>query len=131
MYIHKSFSVTLLLFSLIATSACGQPRKDVSVSEAKALIEKGKVVVLDVRTPSEWNSGHLKDAVHANVNDANFEATVASLSKKKPVIVYCAVGGRSARASDILTKKGWKTVYNMVGGYNAWVSAGLPVITDR
>lgn len=114
---------------LLTSTACGQTRKNVSVTEAKSMIDKGGVVVLDVRTPDEYRAGHLKDAKLANVNDAGFDANIAKLDKNKPVVVYCAVGGRSARASDIMVQKGFKNVYNVSGGYNAWSAAGLPTTT--
>jgi rhodanese-related sulfurtransferase len=114
---------------LLTSTACGQTRKNVSVAEAKAMIDKGGVVVVDVRTPDEYRAGHLKDAKLANVNDAGFDANIAKLDKKKPVVVYCAVGGRSARASDIMVQKGFTNVYNVSGGYNAWSAAGLPTTT--
>lgn len=114
---------------LLTSTACGQTRKNVSAAEAKAMIDKGGVVVVDVRTPDEYRAGHLKDAKLANVNDAGFDANIAKLDKKKPVVVYCAVGGRSARASDIMVQKGFTNVYNVSGGYNAWSAAGLPTTT--
>lgn len=114
---------------LLTSTACGQTRKNVSVTEAKSMIDKGGVVVLDVRTPDEYRAGHLKEAKLANVNDAGFDANIAKLDKNKPVVVYCAVGGRSARASDIMVQKGFKNVYNVSGGYNAWSAAGLPTTT--
>lgn len=121
--------VMLLGAVLLTSTACGQTRKNVSVTEAKTMIDKGGVVVLDVRTPDEYRAGHLKDAKLANVNDAGFDANIAKLDKNKPVVVYCAVGGRSARASDIMVQKGFKNVYNVSGGYNAWSAAGLPTTT--
>ena len=50
------------------------------------------------------------------------------LDKKKPVYVYCAVGGRSAKASKVLQESGFKTVYNLLGGFNGWTAAGLPSV---
>ncbi|HLP27160.1 MAG TPA: rhodanese-like domain-containing protein [Candidatus Didemnitutus sp.] len=128
-FFMRAMPVLLLGVVLVTSTACGQTRKNVNVSEAKAMIDKGGVVVLDVRTPDEYRAGHLKDAKLANVNDASFDANIAKLDKNKPVVVYCAVGGRSARASDIMVKKGFKNVYNVSGGYNAWSGAGLPTTT--
>ncbi len=127
--IMRILPAMLLGAVLFTSTACGQTRKNVNVTEAKTMIDKGGVVVLDVRTPDEYRAGHLKDAKLANVNDAGFDANIAKLDKNKPVVVYCAVGGRSARASDIMVQKGFKNVYNVSGGYNAWSAAGLPTTT--
>lgn len=119
----------ILGFVVFTSVACGQARKNIDITEAKAMIDKGGVVVLDVRTLDEWNGGHLKNAVHANVNDASFNQKIASIDKKTTVVVYCAVGGRSARASDMMMQQGWKNVYNMTGGISAWSAARLPTTT--
>ncbi len=111
---------------LSVTAACGQTRKDVNVQEAKALLDKPSVTLLDVRTPSEYSAGHLKNAKNIDVTGAGFEQAIEKLDKKKPVVVYCAAGKRSAKAADIMTKAGFTLVYNVAGGYNAWIEAQLP-----
>lgn len=128
-YFLKASAVVILGVVLLASTACGQSRKDVNVSEAKTMIDKGGVVVLDVRTPDEFVGGHLKNAMHANVNDASFSQRIAAIDKKKTIVVYCAAGSRSARATDMMVQKGFKNVYNMTGGYNAWSAARLPTTT--
>ncbi|MCX6141334.1 MAG: rhodanese-like domain-containing protein [Candidatus Kapabacteria bacterium] len=125
-YLMKIIPAIILGAILVTSTACGQTRKNINVNEAKVMIDKGGVVVVDVRTPDEFNGGHLKNAKSMNVNDVKFEANIQALDKNKPVVVYCAVGGRSARAADIMAQKGFKNVYNVSGGYNAWSSAGLP-----
>jgi rhodanese-related sulfurtransferase len=82
-----------------------------------------------VRTPQEWNAGHLKGAIHANVNDPGFQSTIEKIGKDKKVLVYCAAGGRSVTASNKMATLGWKNIWNMTGGYSSWSSAGLPTTT--
>jgi phage shock protein E len=126
----KRILVNLALAVLAATSvACAQQYKNVNAQEAKVMIDKGGVVVVDVRTPQEYSGGHLQGAILANVNDPNFEANIKKISKDKKVIVYCAAGGRSANASGKMSSLGWKNVWNMTGGYSSWSSAGLPTTT--
>lgn len=120
-------TVAALAFVTLSTSACGQTAKTVTVEEAKAMIDKNtKIVVLDVRTPGEWNSGHLKNAKHADIQSSDFEQKIASIDKNATVVVYCAAGGRSSRAASIMVQKGYKDVINMAGGINAWNAAGYP-----
>ncbi len=114
-----------LLFAFSST-ACAQTRKDVDPVEAKKMIDKGQVVVIDVRTPGEWDGGHLKNAKLIDISGATFEQQITKLDKNKTYVVYCAVGGRSSRAATLMAEKGFKTVYNMVGGYNKWSALGYP-----
>ena len=128
-YVMKAVATMIFGAVLLTSAACGQSRKNLNVNEAKAMIDKGGVTLIDVRTPDEYKGGHIKNAANINVNDANFETSIAKLDKNKPVVVYCAVGGRSSRAADIMVQKGFKNVYNVSGGYNAWSAAALPSTT--
>lgn len=120
-------TIAALAFVTLSTSACGQTAKSVTVEEVKAMIDKNaKIVVLDVRTPGEWNGGHLKNAKHADIQSSDFEQKIASIDKNATVVVYCAVGGRSSRAASMMVQKGYKNVINMAGGINAWNAAGYP-----
>lgn len=91
----------------------------------KKLAADNTAIILDVRTPEEYANGHLQNAATINFFDTDFKEKVNKLDKTKPVYVYCAVGGRSAKASKILQESGFKTVYNLLGGFNGWVAAGL------
>lgn len=120
-------TIAALAFVTFSTSACGQTAKSVTVEEAKTMIEKNaKIVVLDVRTPGEWNSGHLTNAKHVDIQSSDFEQKIASIDKNATVVVYCAAGGRSSRAANMMVQKGYKNVINMAGGINAWNAAGYP-----
>lgn len=94
----------------------------------KKLAADKTAIILDVRTPQEYANGHLQNATTINFFDADFKEKASKLDKTKPVYVYCAVGGRSAKASKILQESGFKTVYNLLGGFNGWAAAGLPSV---
>ena len=94
----------------------------------KKLAADGSAILLDVRTPQEYANGHLQNATAINFFDADFKEKVAKLDKTKPIYVYCAVGGRSAKASKVLQESGFKSVYNLLGGWNGWNAAGLPSV---
>jgi rhodanese-related sulfurtransferase len=105
-----------------------QTTKNVSVQEFNQLMkEKPNAQILDVRSAEEFRSGYIAGATNINVMESGFEQAIAKLDKSKPVLVYCAAGGRSAKAMSILYKNGFTEVYNMNGGMGAWNSAGLPV----
>ncbi|MFM7054947.1 MAG: rhodanese-like domain-containing protein [Bacteroidota bacterium] len=117
----SGFIALLLLFVAQISFAQNKTAKDVSVKEFSKLISAGKGTLLDVRTPGEIAKGSIKGSVNLDFFDDNFESKLAQLDKTKPVFVYCASGGRSADAMDMMKKKGFVEVYNMLGGYNAWV----------
>lgn len=114
--------------------------KNLSPRDAKQMIEKDDVYVLDVRTPSEFNSSHLKGATLIPVtnvfgsnlsSDQLLQARTDEVPKDKKVLVYCRTGKRSEAASGILVKAGNSQVYNLIGGINAWTEAGLPVVSSE
>ncbi|MBI1288771.1 MAG: rhodanese-like domain-containing protein [Flavobacteriales bacterium] len=84
--------------------------------------------VLDVRTPAEWKEGIMKGATMANLYDDDFKAQLEKLDKEKPVAVYCKVGGRSGEAMSMMRDMGFKEVYNLKGGMDAWKQAGKPTV---
>jgi len=111
--------IMLLIFAPL-TFAQNKIAKDVSVKEFSKLVASGKGTILDVRTPGEIAKGSIKGSVNLDFFDDNFATKLDQLDKTKPVYVYCAAGGRSSDAMDMMKKKGFVEVYNLEGGYNAW-----------
>lgn len=85
------------------------------------------VQLIDVRTPAEYQTGHIANATNINFNDPNFKGLMEKLDKNKPVAVYCAAGGRSGKSAALLTQMGFKTVYDLQGGMSAWKGKGKKV----
>lgn len=115
----------LLLMLLIAalTSGFSSGYVDVDVSQAKQMIDTNPyLVVLDVRSQGEYDSGHIQNATLIPVGE--LPSRLDELDKNKHILVYCASGGRSATASQILADNGFLHVYNMLGGITAWRSTG-------
>jgi rhodanese-related sulfurtransferase len=83
--------------------------------------------LVDVRTPEEFQSGYIAGAVNLNIQDAGFANKIARLDKNRPVMVYCAVGGRSAKAATQFSKLGFPKVYDLKGGMTDWKAAGKRV----
>ena len=109
---------TILLFIILligSVSAQAQNRiaKDVPVKEFAKLIQSGKGVLLDVRTPAEVAKGSIKGSVNMNIFDDDFEARIDKMDKSKPVYVYCAAGGRSSEAMEMMKKKGFTEIYKI------------------
>lgn len=94
--------------------------QSVGVEEFEKLIKAGNGLLLDVRTPGENAAGHIEGSKLINISDANFSTNIESLDKNVPVLVYCRSGARSMSAAKIMKSKGFKTIYNLKGGFIAW-----------
>lgn len=128
--------IQLLILNIIAVlfSACtnvdsanAQVVKHVSAQEFNHIIDAGNGVILDVRTPQEVATGHLKNASIINYYDSDFEEKLGLIQKDKEVYVYCRSGGRSAKAAKSLVRLGHPKVINLKGGIGAWKAEKLPI----
>lgn len=82
--------------------------------------------LIDVRSPGEWAQGKISSSKLISVADPSFLEQASKLDKNKPVFVYCAVGGRSSKASAMLQQAGFKQVYNLSGaGYSGLAAKGV------
>ncbi len=113
---------------MLAAANAAVPR--ISPEQAREMMAKGNVVVVDVRdAPELQGGGKVKGAVHISRGMLEFRADPdlpshdKALAKDKPVILYCASGGRSALAGKLLQDMGYREVYNL-GGFKDWVDAG-------
>ena len=79
------------------------------------------VVLLDVRTPGEVADGMIPGAVVIDFTAPDFADKISTLNKDKTYLVYCKVGGRSSRAIEQMKGVGFSKLYNLEGGYDAWV----------
>lgn len=115
-------------FSLVLSCCNAQPGNMVDVPTLRTELATGTVQLVDVRTPQEWGTGHIADALHIDWFDDDFREHVAKLGKDRPVRVYCAAGGRSEDARELLREMGFKDVKDLDGGISAWKKAGAPVV---
>ncbi|HEV8634105.1 MAG TPA: rhodanese-like domain-containing protein [Chloroflexota bacterium] len=103
-----------------------EPFKRVSVAEAKELIARG-VQVVDVRTPAEYAQGHIPEAKLIPLD--SILARPQDLLKGDNILFVCQVGQRSALAAEMAAAVGFKQLYNLDGGTDAWLKDGQPVAT--
>ncbi|HET9056744.1 MAG TPA: thioredoxin domain-containing protein [Chitinophagaceae bacterium] len=133
MNLLKSASNISFLFILLSITSCKaqnqkQQKEKLTPSEFETAIKKDSVQLLDVRTPGEYQRGHLKGSLLANWNDKKeFERRTSFLDKNKPLYLYCLTGERSAEAAEKFRRDGFKKVYDLKGGINAWKKESKPV----
>lgn len=98
----------------------------IAAAAFQAKIFSRGVIVLDVRTAAEFKENHLIDARNINVESKDFDVNIAELDKKTVYAIYCQTGRRSAIAYTKMKDAGFMNLYNLDGGMEAWVAAGLP-----
>jgi rhodanese-related sulfurtransferase len=125
----------IILFGFILPSCQAKQEQNItalSPKEASNLIEKHKgdfdFVILDIRTPGEYQSGHLQNAVMIDFYSKSFADKIGHLDKEKSYLVYCRSGNRSARSMDLFRKLQFQKVYHLSTGIKGWNSEGLPLV---
>lgn len=120
--------IAMLGLSCASNAHSNKSFTDMNVNQFAKFISEDGVQLLDVRTPEEYNEGHLNNAININVFDDDFlDQASKNLDKNKPVAVYCRSGKRSADAAEKLASKGYK-VTNLLGGIMAWTKDGQPIV---
>ncbi|NBV91569.1 MAG: rhodanese-like domain-containing protein [Flavobacteriia bacterium] len=117
--IRMKNTILVLMFFVSILQAFGQ--KKIDQKTFVSFMKDDNTVVLDVRTPEEFTEGHIQGALNFNYFSDSFVKNVTGkFGKSKILLVYCAAGGRSAEAAKALKKAGFKTVYDLIGGYDSW-----------
>lgn len=112
--------------------SCQCPTEGVEIIDAskveKLRKEMPTLAVVDLRTQAEIaQTGRMEGAQIMDISGPDFEKKLGQLDKCKPVMVYCAAGGRSARAAEIMQKKGFSKIYDYTGGMSDWLAQNKPV----
>ncbi len=102
--------------------------RQMTVEELNAALPNNHLTVLDVRRGPEWQAGHIAGAQWHALD--NFRRALPELESQAAVAVHCKSGYRSMIASSLLQRAGYKNIINVVGGFDAWNEAKLPVATQ-
>jgi thioredoxin 1 len=121
----------IILISLTVLSCSNVQNSSTSLSAKEfqdKIAELSNAVILDVRTPDEFNGGTIENAINADITSYDFTNVVQTLDKSTPVMVFCLSGGRSKDAAKALRNMGFNTVYELKGGILKWNAENLPVV---
>jgi rhodanese-related sulfurtransferase len=102
---------------------------NIPASQAIQLINRHNGVVVDVREPNEFGTGHIPNATNIPLGSIAGRLNELKKFKDKPIVVCCRSGHRSAQAAAVLRKNGFASVHNLAGGILAWQGDNLP--TER
>ncbi len=104
---------------------------DISVSRASVMIQNRigdtEFVLLDIRRPSEFNSGHIEGAINLDYYDEGFRDDLDMMDKGKTYLIYCRTANRTGKTMPVMQDLGFGDVYNMAGGISAWKDEGFSV----
>ena len=98
----------------------GRGYTTISGSQLQKMLNKSNILILDVRSLGEYKGGHIPNAKNIPVDTLSSELSSLNSYKDSEIVVYCASGGRSAKASDILSKNGFNKIYNLSGGVSSY-----------
>lgn len=130
--LKKFYVILIMILSVFIISGCATVGKEdntkstensrvikMTAKEAKEEMGKGDVIILDVRTKEEYDSGHIENSILIPVNDIEKEVENIFKDKEQKILVYCRSGNRSSQASKLLVKMGYTNVYDF-GGIKYW-----------
>ncbi|MCX6245644.1 MAG: rhodanese-like domain-containing protein [Bacteroidetes bacterium] len=125
---------SILFFLLTACSHDNAVVQDVTPAEADKMIKDNMnnqgFIILDVRTPEEFASGHISRAINIDFRASDFETKIGQMDKNKSYLVYCRTGHRSSKAVTLMKDKGFRSLSNMNGGIMRWSEENLPVSSE-
>jgi rhodanese-related sulfurtransferase len=110
--------ISIIFFGCVYSQSNEFERLD--VKDFKSQIQADSIYLIDVRTPEEYQEGHIKEAINYNYYDEEFLQQFEPISKHEAIYLYCGSGIRSEHAAKQLIQKGYKEVYDLKGGIKAW-----------
>lgn len=143
-YMKRTFAIILFTGLISLQYACSQSEQTTKETTVSAqpeetiaenlnteqfyeMMQSQSGQIVDVRTPEEFATGHVPDAVNIDYRNPDFKKNLEQLDPDKTVFVYCASGNRSTQAMNAMKQDGFKIIYNHKGYFNDWVKKGYPV----
>lgn len=109
-------------FILILFIACNANEKTIEVVNKQTYLNlmEQHYQIIDVRTPTEFDEGHIEKAINVDYKGANFIENISAFDKSKTLLIYCRSGNRSGKASIIMDSLGFTKIYDLEGGFMNW-----------
>lgn len=117
-----------LIWPILTNSNAGGP--SISPSEAVLLMNRTRLLVLDVRDDAEFAAGHIQGAKHIPVARLAERVQELAKQKSKPILVVCQRGVRSSAACKTLAAHEFTQVSSLEGGLDKWIEAKMPLVKD-
>lgn len=126
-----TISTFFILISCADAKSSNRENVNISANEAFSLVIKNKsnnsFIIIDIRTPEEYKSGHIDNAILIDYYSSDFSKNIKNLDKNASYLIYCRSGNRSGRAISLFEKLDFKQVKNLQGGIIEWKRNGYPL----
>ena len=128
MFQHVTFWIlSLLSFSAYSADVSNISQQALLEANTNSVVSVVSVVIVDVRTPEEFQQGHVPNAINVPLSDIIDDPAILSTLQEKPIVLYCRSGYRAGKAAKALQKEGHQNLRHLEGDMQAWLKAGLPV----
>jgi len=118
------FIFVILFVAFLFNSLAGRGITQVNAESAQGWLGDPGVAVIDVRTPQEFRSGHIRGAIPIPVSEIGGKIGSLDRFREKQILVCCLSGSRSMSAGRVLKKNGFTRIANLKGGLNSWIARG-------
>lgn len=121
----------ILIFTVLLSVCSGNDENAVSVSEFATLVERNECLLIDVRSPDEYLSGHIDGSATIDFYSPEFEHKFRFIDVNQCILLYCSTGNRSGQATHLLSQElGFTNIIHLKDGLNAWNNAGYKLVED-
>lgn len=122
---------SLMLFNVYQINAqvsTVSPVRNVDAHEAKKVVDSGDYIIVDIRTPKEFNQSHIKGAINIDFYNKSFMDNLAKLDRNKGYFVYCRSGNRSGKSMKMFDSLGFKNIVHLQRGIIDWTANGYEMV---
>ena len=120
----KVIHLFLVFLTMAVSTSCLESKKSrvelITAEEMESILEQEDVQIIDVRTPEEYEQMHIVNAQNIDSESPTFDEDIVKLDRKKPVILYCKGGVRSAKCAKKMEDAGFEKIYDLEGGLSRW-----------
>ena len=130
-FLVDNYLAFILLFFFVFALIIYERRKGgrkIDASEATRFINKENAIVVDLRTPAEFNGGTIAGAINLQPDTVDKENSLFKPKEEDHIILVCKLGNSSSSVGGKLIKQGFKNINILSGGIQGWVQSGLPLI---
>lgn len=114
------YILSVILLSILYSCQKNTVVTPVTYEELTTVIHENNYLLIDVRTPEEFEENAIPGAILIPIENENFIERIETFDKNQPIYLYCRTGNRSSRAADLLVQLGFTQVYNYTGGMEEW-----------
>lgn len=123
---NRALLFLIIIFSISCSNKNTLVYEKTDILSLDKILNDTDIIILDVRTSEEINAGYIPNSTFIDYYDKNFEKKINLINASKKIYTLCKSGGRSVKAAEILSKNGFRNVYNLEGGFMRWKANKMP-----